>query len=120
MGGTPYCPWPLVSMMVCKGHLGTSSWEVNIRDITCLRELGGHALCGGGSNGLDQWLGPTPRKCGQAHDSVVQQDFDLFWNDTPLESVKGCNMLPLVPGRSCECGRKGALKALIPHVGCRA
>jgi hypothetical protein len=93
---------------------------VNIRGITCLRELGGHALCGGGSNGLDQWLGPTPRKCGRAHDSVVQQDFDLFWNDTPLQSVKGCNMLPLVLGRSCECSRKGALKALIPHVGCRA
>jgi hypothetical protein len=51
---------------------------------------------------------------------VVHQGFDLFWKDTPLQSVKGCDMLPLVPGRSCECSRKGALKALIPCVGCRA
>jgi hypothetical protein len=51
---------------------------------------------------------------------VVQQGFDLFWKDTPLQSVKGCDMLPLVPGRSCERCRKGALKALIPCVGCRA
>jgi hypothetical protein len=50
----------------------------------------------------------------------VQQGFDLFWKDTPLQSVKGCDMLPLVPGRSCERGRKGALKALIPYVGCWA
>jgi hypothetical protein len=42
----------------------------------------------------------------------VQQGFDLFWKDTPLQRVKGCDMLPLVPGRSCERGRKGALKAL--------
>jgi hypothetical protein len=46
--------------------------------------------------------------------SVVQQGFDLFWKDTHLQSVKGCDMLPLVPGRSCERGRKGALKALLP------
>jgi hypothetical protein len=44
----------------------------------------------------------------------VQQGFDLFWKDTPLQSVKRCDMLPLVPGRSCERGRKGALKALLP------
>jgi hypothetical protein len=36
----------LVSMMVRKGRLGTSSLGVNIRGTTCLRELGGHALCG--------------------------------------------------------------------------
>ena len=29
---------------------------------------------------------------------VEQQGFDLFWKDTPLQSVKGCDMLPLVPG----------------------
>jgi hypothetical protein len=51
---------------------------------------------------------------------VVQQGFDLFWKDTPLQSVKRCDILPLVPGRSCERCRKGALKALIPCVGCRA
>jgi hypothetical protein len=36
----------LVSMMVRKRRLGTSSLGVNIRGTTCLRELGGHALCG--------------------------------------------------------------------------
>jgi hypothetical protein len=51
---------------------------------------------------------------------VVQQGFDLFWKDTPLQSVNGCDMLPHVLGRSCERGRKGALKALIPCVGCWA
>jgi hypothetical protein len=50
---------------------------------------------------------------------VVQQGFDLFWKDTPLQSVKGCDMLPLVPGRTCERCRKCALKALVPCVGCR-
>jgi hypothetical protein len=45
---------------------------------------------------------------------VVQQGFDLFWKDKPLQSVKRCDMLPLVPGRSCERGRKGVLKALLP------
>jgi hypothetical protein len=29
-------------------------------------------------------------------------------------------MLPLIPERSCERCRKGALKALVPYVGCRA
>jgi hypothetical protein len=43
---------------------------------------------------------------------VVQQGFDLSWKYIPLQSVKGCDMLPLVPGRSCERRRKGALKAL--------
>jgi hypothetical protein len=52
--------------------------------------------------------------------SVVQLGFDLFWKDTPLQSVKRCDMLPLVPGRSCERCRKGALKALISCVGYRA
>jgi hypothetical protein len=52
--------------------------------------------------------------------SVVQQSFDLFWNDAPLQSVKGCDMLPLVPGRSYERCGKGALKALVTFVGCRA
>jgi hypothetical protein len=51
---------------------------------------------------------------------VVHQGFDLFWNDAPLQSVKGCDMLPLVPGRSCEHCRKGALKALVTYEGCRA
>jgi hypothetical protein len=51
---------------------------------------------------------------------VAQQGFALFWKDTPLQSVKRCDMLPLVPGRSCERGRKGVLKALIPYVGCWA
>jgi hypothetical protein len=51
---------------------------------------------------------------------AVQQSIDLFWKDTPLQSVKRCDMLPLVSGRSCECGRKGPLKALIPRLGCWA
>jgi hypothetical protein len=51
---------------------------------------------------------------------VVQQGFDLFWKDTPLQSVKRYDMLLLVPGRSYERGRKYALKALIPCVGCWA
>jgi hypothetical protein len=44
--------------MVCKGCLGTSSLGVNIRGITCLRELGGHALCGEGSDWLGSMAGP--------------------------------------------------------------
>jgi hypothetical protein len=44
----------------------------------------------------------------------------ISFGRTPLQSEKGCDMLPLVPGRSCERGRKGALKAQIPCVGCRA
>jgi hypothetical protein len=40
----------LVSMMVRKGRLGTSLLGVNIRGTTCLHELGGHALCGEGSD----------------------------------------------------------------------
>jgi hypothetical protein len=45
--------------------------------------------------GLDHRLGPIQRKCGQAHDSEVQQGFDLLW-------------VLSVSGRSCERGRKGA------------
>jgi hypothetical protein len=29
--------------------------------------------------GLDHRLGPTPRKCGRAHDSDVQQGFYVLW-----------------------------------------
>jgi hypothetical protein len=29
--------------------------------------------------GLDHRLGPIKRKCGRAHDSDVQQGFDLLW-----------------------------------------
>jgi hypothetical protein len=47
-----------------KGRLGTSSLGVNIRGITCLRELGGHALCGEGSEWLGSMTGPTPWNCG--------------------------------------------------------
>jgi hypothetical protein len=52
-GWDPLVPTALVSMMVRKGRLGTSSLGVNIRGTTCLRELGGHALCGEGS----EWFG---------------------------------------------------------------
>jgi hypothetical protein len=45
---------------------------------------------------------------------VVHQGFDLSWKDAHLQSVKGCDMLPLVPGMSCKRHRKGALKALLP------
>ena len=44
--------------MVHKGLLGTSSLGVNIRGTTCLRELGGHALCGEGSDWLGSMTGP--------------------------------------------------------------
>jgi hypothetical protein len=44
--------------MVRKGRLGTSSLGVNIRGITCLHELGGHALCGEGSEWLGSMNGP--------------------------------------------------------------
>jgi hypothetical protein len=50
---------------------------------------------------------------------IVQQGFDLFWNNAPLQSVQRCDMLPLVPGRICKRCRKGALKALITCVGYR-
>jgi hypothetical protein len=65
----------LVSMMVCKGRLGTSSLGVNIRGTTCLRELGGHALCGEGSDWLgsltrphtmEVWTGMYARLCSKA------------------------------------------------------
>jgi hypothetical protein len=49
---------PLVSMMVRKGRLGTSSLGVNIRGTICLRELGGHALCGEGGDWLGSMTGP--------------------------------------------------------------
>jgi hypothetical protein len=49
---------PLVSMMVRKGCLGTSLLGVNTRGTNCLRELGGHALCGEGSNWLGSMTGP--------------------------------------------------------------
>jgi hypothetical protein len=48
----------LVSMLVRKGRLGTSSLGVNIRGTTCLHELGGHALCGEGSDWLGSMIGP--------------------------------------------------------------
>jgi hypothetical protein len=48
----------LVSMMVRKGRLGTSSLGVNIRGTTYLHELGGHALCGEGSEWLRSMTGP--------------------------------------------------------------
>jgi hypothetical protein len=51
-----------MSMMVYKGRLGTSSLGVNIRGITCLHELGGHALCGEGS----EWLGLLHALCGES------------------------------------------------------
>jgi hypothetical protein len=41
-----------------KGRLGTSTLGVNIRGITCLRELGGHALCGVDSEWLGSMTGP--------------------------------------------------------------
>jgi hypothetical protein len=52
----------LVSMMVRKGRLGTSSLGVNIRGTTCLRELGGHALCGEGSDWLGSMTGPHTKE----------------------------------------------------------
>jgi hypothetical protein len=103
-----------------RGCLGTSSEGVNIWG-TLLAWIGWACIVWRRTvNGLDQWLGPTPRKCGRASYSDVQQGFDLFWNDAPLQSVKGCDMLPLVLGRSYKRCRKGALKALVPCVGCRA
>ena len=78
-----------------------------------MRELDGHALCGEGSDWLRSMTRPHTKEVWMGKiRPVVQQGFDLFWKDTPLQSVKRCDMLPLVPGRSCERGRKGALKAL--------
>jgi hypothetical protein len=57
-GWDPLVPTALVSMMVRKGRLGTSSLGVNIRGTTCLRQLGGHALCGEGSEWLGSMTGP--------------------------------------------------------------
>jgi hypothetical protein len=68
-------------------------------------------------NGLDHRLGPTLRSGDGKDRPVVQQGFDLFWNDAPLQSVKGRDMLPLVPGRSCERCRKCAPKALVTCEG---
>jgi hypothetical protein len=52
----------LVSMMVRKGRLGTSSLGVNMRGTTCLRELGRHALCGEGSDWLGSMTGPHTKE----------------------------------------------------------
>jgi hypothetical protein len=52
----------LVSMMIRKGRLGTSSLGVNIRGTTCLPELGGHALCGEGSDWLGSMTGSHTKK----------------------------------------------------------
>jgi hypothetical protein len=60
-GWDPLVPTALVSMMVCKGHLGTSL-GMNIRGTTCLRELGGHALCGEGSEWLGSMTGPYTKE----------------------------------------------------------
>jgi hypothetical protein len=57
-GWDPFVPTALVSMMVRKGRLGTSSLGVNIGGTTCLRELGGHALCEEGSKWLGSMTGP--------------------------------------------------------------
>jgi hypothetical protein len=73
----------------------------------------------------DEWLGsitgPHTKEVwmGKVR-PVVQQGFDLFWKDIPLQSVKRYDILPLVPGRSYERCREGSLKALVPCVGCRA
>jgi hypothetical protein len=65
----------LVSMMVSQRRLGTSSLGVNIRGITCSRELDGHALCGEGSDWLgsmtrphtkEVWTGMYARLCSKA------------------------------------------------------
>jgi hypothetical protein len=61
-GWDPLVPMALVSMMVRKGRLGTSSLGVNIRGTTCLRELGGHALCGEGSEWLGSMTGPHTKE----------------------------------------------------------
>jgi hypothetical protein len=65
-----------------------------------------------GPHTKEVWIGKTRL--------VVHKGFDLFWNDAPLQSVKGCGMLPLVPGWRCERCRKSADKALVNCVGCRA
>jgi hypothetical protein len=83
-------------MMVRKGCLGTSSLGVNIRGTTYLRELGGHALCGEGS----EWLGSMPRPhtkevWTEKIRPVVQQGFELFWKDTPLQSENDVTCYPL-------------------------
>jgi hypothetical protein len=72
-------------MMVRKGRLGTSSLGVNIRGTTCLRGLGGHALCGEGSDWLGSLTRPHTKEVwtGKIR-PVLQQGFDLFWKDTPL------------------------------------
>jgi hypothetical protein len=84
-----------MSMMVCKGRLDTSSLGVNIRGITCLLELGGHALCRGGSNGLDQWLGPTPRKCGRERSpGYAARLWSLLEGHTSAESKRMWHVTP--------------------------
>jgi hypothetical protein len=63
-GWDPSVPTVVVPMMVRKGRLGTSSLGVNIRGTTCLRELGGHALCREGSEWLGSMTGPHTKKVG--------------------------------------------------------
>jgi hypothetical protein len=76
MGGIPKFPRYQVSMMVCKNLVVGKAvcFGRSLPGISQLTEMGGHA----GSRrravvGLDLRLGPIRRKCGRAHDSVVQQ-----------------------------------------------
>jgi hypothetical protein len=80
-----------------------------------MRELGGHALCGEGSDWLGSMTGPhTKEVWTRKIRPVVQQGFDLFWKDTPLQSVKGCDMLPLFR----EGAANAAGKVLSRHYTC--
>ena len=86
----------------------------NIRSSTCYAVMGGHMVCGEARRMV--WNlrpGFIPRTCGA---SILLES--VGWgtlmgkNNAPLQSVKRCSMLPLVPGRSCERCRKGTHKVL--------
>jgi hypothetical protein len=60
-------------------------------NLLCLAELGWHALCREGWRmaWINDWA-PHQGSMDGKDRPVMQQGFDLFWNDAPLQSVMTC------------------------------
>jgi hypothetical protein len=64
--------------------------------------------------GLDHRLGPIRRKCGRAHDSDVQQGFDLLWVQvTTSAECKKVSGYSLFREGATNAAGKEPIKALI-------
>jgi hypothetical protein len=65
-------------------------------------------------NGLDHRLDPIQRKCGRAHDSDVQQGFDLLWVQvTTSAECKKVSRYSLFWEGAANAAGKEPIKALI-------